>query len=369
MKKMILCALLWGLSVGMTGLFAQNEYYFPEGLTFDASIPSPSDFLGYPIGAWHTRHDQMTAYFEQLAEVSELADFQVIGYSVEHRPQVILTITSPENRADLEAIRTRHLALAQNPDATAETENMPVVVLLGYNVHGNEPSSTEAAMLTAYYLLAARFEGRAETLRHAVIMIDPAYNPDGRDRHTNWVNMHKGNPPVADPLDREHNEVWPRGRTNHYWFDLNRDWLPLAQVESQNRMAFYQQWLPNVATDFHEMGTNSTYFFEPTKPFGSENPRVGRRNYDELNAAFAPYFQRALDDIGALYFSKEAFDNFYPGYGSTYPDMTGGLGLLFEQASSRGHVQASNTKDLTFAYTIRNQVRAGLATVRAAVDN
>jgi hypothetical protein len=349
--------------------FAQNDYFFPKDLTFNKGIPTPQQFLGYKIGDWHTRHDRMVSYFEKLAELSELATIQTIGHSNEHRPQVVLTITSKNNHTNLEAIRTKHLSLAEGTIPKGGFANMPVVVLLGFNVHGNEPSGMEAALLSAYYLLAANFEGRKEAMENAVFMIDPTYNPDGRDRHSNWVNMHKGFPPVADGMDREHNEVWPRGRTNHYWFDLNRDWLPLAQVESQNRMAFYHKWLPNVATDFHEMGTNATYFFEPTKPYGSENPIVGRRNYDELNVIFAKYFQNALDEIGSLYYTKESFDNSYPGYGSTYPDMMGGLGLLFEQASSRGHLQHTQTKDISFAFTIRNQLRSSIATIQASVDN
>ncbi len=348
---------------------SQNDYFFPQNLVFDKGIPSPQEFLGYNIGDWHTRHDRMVAYFEKLAELSELAEFQIIGYSNEHRPQVVLTITSKNNHDNLEAIRQKHLTLSQGTVPEGGYVDMPVIVLLGYNVHGNEPSGLEASLLTAYFLLASNFDGRRETLENSVIMIDPVYNPDGRDRHSTWVNMHKGFPPVSDGMDREHNEVWPRGRTNHYWFDLNRDWLPLSQIETQNRMAFYHKWMPNVATDFHEMGTNSTYFFEPTKPFGSENPLVGRRNYDELNGIFEKYFQEALDEIGSLYFTKEAFDNSYPGYGSTYPDIQGGLGLLFEQASSRGHLQQTQTMDMSFAFTIRNQLRTSIATIEASVNN
>ena len=206
-------------------------------------------------------------------------------------------------------------------------------------------------------------------LDDAVVFIDPNFNPDGRDRHTHWANMHRAQNLSADPLDREHNEGWPSGRTNHYWFDLNRDWLPLAQVESRNRLKFYNRWLPNVVTDYHEMGTNATYFFEPTKPFGSENPIVPRSNYDGLNNLFAKYYVEALDDIGSLYFTKELFDNSYPGYGSTYPDIHGGLGMVFEQASSRGHLQNTTTEPLTFAFTIRNHLRTSIATVKAAVEN
>ncbi|HZY79676.1 MAG TPA: M14 family metallopeptidase [Cyclobacteriaceae bacterium] len=349
-------------------LFAQNQYFFPAGTNFDPAIPSPEQFLGYPVGDWHTRHDRIVEYFRELARVSPKAHFQIIGYTNEMRPQVVLTVTSPENYSRLEEIRKEHLRLAQ-PGQQVNTASMPVIVTHGYNVHGNEPSSSEAAMLTAYYLVAAQGDEATNTLRNAVIHIDPNYNPDGRDRHSNWANMHKGFPPVVDPLDREHNEVWPGGRTNHYWFDLNRDWLPLAHPESRNRVAFFHQWLPNVCTDYHEMGTNNTNFFEPTKPYGSENPVVPRPNYDQLNTIFAKYFSKALDDIGSLYFTKEEFDNSYPGYGSTYPDIHGGLGLVFEQASSRGHAQQSSTKVVTFAFTIRNHLRTSLATVKAAVDN
>jgi len=360
---LIICALLLG-----THVFAQNNYFFPSGVSFDPAVPAPEQFLGYPVGDWHTRHDRIVSYFQELARVSPKAHFQIIGYTNERRPQVVLTITSPENYTRIEEIRKEHLKLA-DPSQTVNVSSMPVIITLGYNVHGNEPSSSEAAILTAYYLIAAQGAEAERTLKDAVIHIDPNYNPDGRDRHSNWANMHKGFPPVADPMDREHNEVWPGGRFNHYWFDLNRDWLPLAHVESRNRVAFFHQWLPNVCTDYHEMGTNATSFFEPTKPYGSENPVVPRSNYDVLNPLFATYFSKSLDEIGSLYYSKESFDNSYPGYGSTYPDIHGGIGLLFEQASSRGHVQQSSTKVVTFAFTIRNHVRTSLATVKAGVEN
>ncbi len=346
----------------------QNNYFFPAGSSFDPAIPTPEQFLGYPVGDWHTRHDRIVSYFEALAKVSPKAHFQIIGYTNERRPQVVLTITSPGNYAKIQDIQREHLKLA-DPSQPATLSQMPVVVTLGYNVHGNEPSSSEAAMLTAYYLIARQGDEATRTLNESVIHIDPNYNPDGRDRHSTWANMHKGFPPVADPLDREHNEGWPRGRFNHYWFDLNRDWLPLAHVESQNRVEFFHQWLPNVCTDYHEMGTDGTNFFEPTKPYGSENPVVPRENYDKLNPLFEKYFVKALDEIGSLYWSKEVFDNSYPGYGSTYPDIHGGLGLVFEQASSRGHVQQSSTKVVTFPFTIRNHVRTSLATVKASIEN
>ncbi len=363
MQKLIVVVLFF-LSIN---LYAQNSYFFPAG-NFDPTIPSPEQFLGYPVGDWHTRHENIVSYFKELARVSPKAHFQITGYTNEHRAQIVLTITSQENYANIETIRTEHLKL-KDPSASVDISRMPVIIMHGYNVHGNEPSSSEAAMLTAYYFVASESEDVTKALKESVILIDPNYNPDGRDRHSNWVNMHKASPPVSDPMDREHNEVWPGGRFNHYWFDLNRDWLPLAHIETRNRVEFFHQWLPNVGTDYHEMQTSGTNFFEPTKPYGSENPVIPRSNYDGLNTLFAKYFSKALDDIGSLYFTKEVFDNSYPGYGSTYPDIHGGLGLVFEQASSRGHVGRTTTKDMPFAFTIRNHVRTSLATVKAAVDN
>ncbi len=367
LKKCSLLLALWGCLTTLSQ--GQNDYYFPQGITFSDEIPAPQEFLGYAVGDYHTRHDRMVAYFQELANTSDLASFQILGYTNEHRPQVVLTITASSNYQNLETIRENQLAIADPGQPMPELADHPVIILLGYNVHGNEPSGMEAAMLTAYYLLAAQTEEVTDFLENAVIFIDPNFNPDGRDRHTHWANMHKGKQLSADPLDREHNEGWPSGRTNHYWFDLNRDWLPLAQVESRNRLKFYHQWLPNVVTDYHEMGTNSTYFFEPTKPFGSENPLVPRSNYDGLNNLFAKYYAEALDDIGSLYFTKEVYDNSYPGYGSTYPDIHGGLGMVFEQASSRGHLQHTTTEPITFPFTIRNHLRTSIATLSASVEN
>ena len=345
-----------------------DDYYFPADLSFDPSIPSPSDFLGRDIGSFHTRHDRIVAYFRELARVSDRVVLRDIGHTYEYRPMIYAIITSPENHANLETVRQQHLAIS---DPSAEVSNLasqPIVVQLGYGVHGNETSPSEVAMLQAYALAAGQGEAAEQRLREGIFLLEPVLNPDGRDRHTQWANMHKGDPLVTDPLDREHNEAWPGGRTNHYWFDLNRDWLPLTQVESRNRVAFYHQWRPNLVTDVHEMGTDNTYFFEPTKPEGSWNPLVPERVYTDLTAPFADAYAEALDNLGTLYFTKEIFDNSYPGYGSTYPNMQGGLGFVFEQASARGHAQESDSRIVTFPYTIRNQLRTSLATVETAIE-
>jgi hypothetical protein len=352
-----------------------TAYFFPDGQRFDAAIPSPEQFLGYAIGTHHTRHDRIVAYMQELARLSDRATYQEIGTTYGHRVMPVLTVTSPANHARLEQIRQQHLAshwpggAMGGRGATGAAHDRPVIVHLGYGVHGNETSSSEAAMLTAYWLVAGQTPEVERFLQEGVYHVEPVLNPDGRDRHTHWANMHKATPFVADPLDREHNEAWPGGRTNHYWYDLNRDWLPLENPESRARIEFHHAWRPHVVTDYHEMGSGSTYFFEPTKPHGSWNPLLPERLYTEITLDFTRHWAASLDDIGSLYFTGEVFDNSYPGYGSSYPNFLGGLAVLFEQASSRGHVQASERHgELTFPFAIRNQVRTGVATVRAAVE-
>jgi len=349
-------------------LTGQDGYFFPEGQAFDPNIPSPEEFLGYPIGTFVTRQDRIVAYMQELAHLSERATYQSIGTTFEHRAMPVLTVTSPANHARLEAIRQEHLA-SLDPDGPV-AGNLPAIAHFGYNVHGNEASGGEAALLTAYWFVAGTGGEMERYLNEGIFHIEPTLNPDGRDRFAHWTSVNRAQPFVADPADREHNEAWPGGRTNHYWFDLNRDWLPLVNPESRARIDFHHSWHPNVVTDHHEMGTSSSFFFEPTKPVGSWNPLLPERLYTDITLTFADYWTDALDEIGSMYFSGETFDNSYPGYGSTYPNFLGGLAVLFEQASSRGLVQESSHHGLlTFPFTIRNQLRAAMATARAAIEN
>ena len=346
-----------------------QDYYYKEKAPFNLDIPTPEAFLGYEIGEHHTRHDLIVAYLVTLAEVSNRASIEIYGATHEKRKLVMFTVTSPENLKNLEAIKSSHLQFVNPAKSPKNYEEVPVFIQLGYNVHGNEPSSSEAALLAAYTLVASNSLEVLNYLEKSVIFIDPTINPDGRDRHTQWVNQYQAKTLVSDNIDAEHMEAWPRGRTNHYWFDLNRDWLLAVHPESQGKLKWMHTWYPNVVTDFHEMGTNSHHFFEPMKPIGSLDPIMPKENYEDLNDLFAPYFSDALDKIGSLYYTKESFDGTYPGYGSSYPDLQGGLALLFEQASSRGHIQDTDYGKITFAFTIRNQFTSTFATIKAAVEN
>lgn len=346
-----------------------QEYFYGSQGPFDAKIPSPEAYLGYPIGSYVTRHDQVIAYFKTLAALSDKATITIYGETHEHRELVILNISNARNIKNLESIHQEHLRLVDVNKPIGDISNLPIFINLAYNVHGNEVSSTEAAMLTAYTLIASNNSEVTDYLEKAVIFIDPTINPDGRDRFANWSNTRRSLTPIADKYDIEHNEDWPGGRTNHYWFDLNRDWLLAVNPESQGKLEWYHQWYPNVVTDFHEMGTNSSFFFEPMKPIASKNPIMPIENYTTLNELFAKQFSTDLNKIGSFYFTKEAFDGTYPGYGSSYPDLQGALALLFEQASSRGNIQETDMGEIEFKFTIRNHYVSGFATIKAALAN
>ena len=366
MKKFLLLNLIF-----LGSLYSQ-DYFFEKYAPFDEDIMSPEEFLGYPIGEMHTRHDLIVSYMTYLSNASDKADMFSYATSYEGRKLIYLIVSSPEKINNIESIRKSHLSYIKPDDEnyiqSDKPSDFPVIVNLGYNVHGNEPSSSEAAMLTAYTLISSKSKEVEDYLENSIILIDPTINPDGRDRHTQWVNSYKGSPLVDDPQDAEHNEYWPGGRTNHYWFDLNRDVLLGIHPETRGKIEFHHNWYPNVTMDFHEMGTNSTYFFVPWKTHAAKDPVIPQENYEYFERLFGEFFAKGLDEIGSLYFSKEAFDKTYPGYHSSYGDLMGGIGMLFEQASSRGHKQVTQFGEITFPFTIRNQYVSGMNTVKASVE-
>ncbi|NNE29001.1 MAG: zinc carboxypeptidase [Saprospiraceae bacterium] len=335
------------------------EYYFPNA-TFNKKIPTPESVIRFVPGEWHVSHDKLVQYMYALAEASPRITIMEIGATYENRPLVNLIITTEENHQNLESLKEAHLSFAKG-EKDVRLAEVPTVLYQGYSIHGNESSGANAAMLYAYYLAAS--DEALSYLENQVVIIDPAFNPDGLQRFSTWANMHKPEVPATDPSDREFNEAWPGGRTNHYWFDLNRDWLLLQHPESRARIKVFHEWKPNVLTDHHEMGSNSTFFFQPGIP-SRTNPITPKRN-QELTGEIGNYHAAELDKIGSQYYSQESFDDFYYGKGSTYPDANGCIGILFEQASSRGHNRMTANGLLTFPFTIRNQLATSLSTLKA----
>jgi hypothetical protein len=349
MKKLILSIFLL-FSIATISINAQN-------------IESPSEFLGYELGTRFTRHHKVVDYFKHVSSISKNVQLEKYGETNEYRPLYVSYISSEENIKNLETIREDNLK--KTGIIVGESTREIGIVWLSYNVHGNEASSTEAAMLTLYKLVTEK----QDWLNNTIIIIDPCINPDGRDRYVNWYNQTKSYPYNKNPDAIEHNEPWPGGRPNHYLFDLNRDWAWATQVETQQRLKVYNKWMPHIHVDFHEQFINSPYYFAPAaQPFHEIISDWQREFQTAIGKNHAKYF----DKNGWRYFTKEAFDLFYPSYGDTYPTYMGAIGMTYEQA---GHGKAGlgitteNNTELTLNNRIAHHTTTGLSTIEVAVNN
>lgn len=328
---------------------------------FAQELKSPSEFLGYELGSQFTRHHEVVDYYQYLASVaSDRVQLQEYGKTNERRPLLLAYVSSVDNMQNLESIREEHLK-----NTVGEGNPTKAIVWLSYNVHGNESVSTEASMQTIYDLLTSK----SDYLENTVVLMDPCINPDGRDRYVNWYNQNKNAPYNIDPNSKEHHEGWLSGRANHYMFDLNRDWAWLTQVESQQRLKYFNKWLPHVHVDFHEQGVDNPYYFAPAaEPFHEVITDFQRDFQVTIGKNHAKYF----DANGWFYFTKEVFDLLYPSYGDTYPTMNGGIGMTYEQGGSGRAglgVKTSIGDTLTLKDRIAHHHTTGLSTIEVASKN
>lgn len=364
MKKLFLLILVATLFANYSYGQLDLDYYLPAGVSYNSEIPTPEFVIGFQVGQWHVSHDKLVQYMYKLAESSDRITIREYARTFENRPLVVLTITSSENQQKIDQIKAQHQLLTDPQQSSSlDLNTMPAVAYMGYSIHGNEASGSNASLLVAYYLAAAQGDKIDQLLSNTIILLDPSFNPDGLNRFASWVNSHKSMVETSDPNNMEQNEAWPGGRTNHYWFDLNRDWLPIQLPESQGRIKTFHDWKPNVLTDHHEMGTNATFFFQPGIP-SRNNPLTPDNTY-RLTEKMGEYHAKALDSIGSLYYTKESYDDYYYGKGSTYPDVNGAVGILFEQASARGHAQDSENGILRFPFAIKNHFNTSLSTLEA----
>ena len=336
-------------------------------LPVKAQAPTPEQFLGYPLGTRFTPHYKVVDYFRQVATAVKNVKLEQYGSTYEGRPLIMAIVASPENYSRLEEIRQHSLDMSNAMGSGSG--NQPVIVWLSYNVHGNEAVSTEAAMKTLYELAD---NGNAQTqqwLKNTVVIIDPCLNPDGRERYVSFYNSVRSLQPDVQRYSREHNEPWPGGRSNHYYFDLNRDWAWQTQKESEERVARYNQWMPQVHVDFHEQEIEAPYYFAPAaEPFHEVITPWQRQMQVMIGKNNAKYF----DQQGWLYFTKERFDLFYPSYGDTYPMYNGAIGMTYEQGGSGRAGLAVLKKDgdtLTLAERINHHYATGMSTIEVASQN
>jgi hypothetical protein len=351
--------------------FAQRPFEFWPGEAYDSKIPTIHQVLGYEPGDKITSYAGLVRYMDALVEAAptRMKMFSY-GESWEGRKLVYAAIGSEANIRRLGEIKSEMQRIA-DPRKTSEADarkligSMPAIVWLSYGVHGNELSSPDAALLTAYHLLAARNDKLVEeVLSKVVVLIDPTQNPDGRDRFVNYYEQARGLVADASPAAAEHNEPWPGGRANHYLFDLNRDWIPLTQPEVATQVKALREWLPLVYVDLHEMSGESTYFFTPeADPYNPHLTATQRQSLTLFGKNNAKWF----DKYGFDYFTREAYDAFYPGYGASWPLYYGALAMTYEQASVRGLVlRRSDESVLTYRDTIRHHFVASISTLETA---
>jgi len=329
------------------------------------NIPSPTEFLGYELGTQSTRHHQVVAYFNAVAEATDQVSISTYGSTYEGRALQIASISSADNLSNIDEIQRNHLIQSRLKEGIVSSLAPKSIVWLSYNIHGNEAVSTEAAMKTIYTLVTEK----SEWLENLVVLMDPCINPDGRDRYVNWYNQVKSTPFDSNPIAGEHFEDWPGGRYNHYYFDLNRDWAWASQKETQQRLKVYHKWYPQVHVDFHEQGVNSPYYFAPAAEPLHEIITDFQKDFQHIiGKNHAKYF----DNEGWSYFTKEVFDLLYPGYGDTYPMYHGAIGMTYEQGGSgRAGLSIKNEIGdyLTLSDRIAHHYTTGLSTIETAHKN
>ncbi len=335
------------------------------GVSYDLSIPTPDEFLGHRLGEKPVRHHMLVDYMETLAASSDRINLEVIGYSHERRPILFLTITSPENHTRIDEIKAAHVALTDPSKNEKILDDMPVVTWLNYGVHGAEASGMDASLPTVYHLAAARGVAIDDKLKNSVVLVTAIFNPDGHSRRAAWVDMYGTNVNNKDSFHKQHNAAWPGDRTNHYWFDLNRQWLLQQHPEPQAWMTKWHEWRPNLSVDYHEMGTESTYYFHPGE-VKRTNPNVPAEAIQLMNE-YSEYSYGVLDSEGKQYYNEEGFDNFYIGKGSTYPLVNGGVGILYEAGAARAREIETTSGVKSYRDNIFKHFRTSVASIDAGV--
>ena len=341
--------------------FMPTEWHY----TLDSQVPTPEQEMGFQVGSQHVNWEQVVAYMKRLAACSPRFSIQEYGRTFENRPLICVVITSEKNQKNLESLRSAHAQLA-DPAASVDPKSLPAVASVMMSIHGNEASGVNASLPFAYFFAAAQGPEIEALLDKTIITLIPGQNPDGITRFSTWVNSNRSLRNVIDPQSREFSEPWPGGRSNHYWHDLNRDWLNASMPEMKALLKIYHDWMPNTVNDHHEMGSSSTFFLEPADPVGYY-PHIPQENKD-LTQKVSSYNMAALDRIGSLYLSKDQFDSYSLGTGDVYGDALGSIAMLFEQASARGHQQETENGILNFPFAVRNHATTAFGSVKAAYE-
>jgi hypothetical protein len=360
----------YGPAVAPAPMTRPATFEFWPGAAYDPAIPTLESVIGHRNGERITRPEDAVRYLSALRRAAP-ARMRLYEYarSWENRPLVYAVIGSEEAITRLDTIK-KDIARVADPSAALgdALSNLPATVFLSYSVHGNEISGTDAALVTAYHLLAAKGDAIVDKIRSdALVFIDPLQNPDGRARFVHNFEIAEGLENSSSAVAAERNEPWPGGRTNHYLFDMNRDWFALTQPETRGRIRLLREWRPLVFVDLHEMNTESTYFFSPeARPYNPHLAPSQRENLELFGRNNAKWFDRN----GFPYFTREVYDAFYPGYGASWPSYYGAIAMTYERGSARG-LLADRRKGPDFHYrdSVRQHFLASIATAETAAVN
>lgn len=365
-KKIIL------LLIFISSILAQNQFDFYLPGKYNPRIQKPEDFWGFAVGEKPARYYEAVDYLKYLAESSNRVILGKNGVTHQGRDLYYLIISSEENIVNIKSIKNniqklsdpRNTSSAQADELITAT---PLISMMMYSIHGNELSGTDASIQLAFQLAAGEDNETLELLDNVVTIIYPMENPDGRERFLSDVEQWKGNVPTDDTQSLPHWGTWPTGRTNHYHFDLNRDWFILSQPETRSRVSIMMEWFPQFVVDAHEMGSFSSFLFNP--PREPINPYLDKKIQDWWNV-FAKDQAAAMDKYGWSYYTREWLEDWFPGYGSSYPSFYGGVSILYEQARTAGlNVKRPEGRILTYAESVQHQYVSSIANLTTAEKN
>lgn len=348
-------------------LQAIDQEMYPTNINYDATIPSPQTFLGRPLGSAPIRHHELVDYLKLVASLSNRLTIETIGFSHERRPILFVVATSESNQDNIDAIKKQHIALTEPKLNQNVKKNMPVVTWLNYGVHGAESSGMDAALPTVYHLAAAKGKEIDALLNNSVILITAVFNPDGHANRVAWLDTFSSQIPNSNPEHIEHNYDGRLARTNHYGFDLNRQWISVTQPEPRAWVKKWHEWRPNVSVDYHEMGSEQTYYFSPGVPTRN-HPLIPKQGMELVGKVVKPS-EAFLDSQKRLYFHGDRYDHFFLGKGSSFPLVNGGIGILHEASSARGIEIDTSNGIRTYRENIIKHFRTSITNAQGAINN
>ena len=340
---------------------------FPQNITYNTNIPTPELFLGRKLGSAPVRHHELVEYLRMIANLSNRLTVETIGYSHERRPILFVVATSESNQNEIERIKKEHINLTNRDLNQPISDDMPVVTWLNYGVHGAEASGMDAALPTVYYLAAANGEEIDALLEKSVILITAVFNPDGHSNRISWMDTFSSEVPNPNPDNIEQNYDGRLARTNHYGFDLNRQWISITQPEPRAWIKKWHEWRPNLSVDYHEMGSAQTYYFSPGVPTRN-HPLIPKQGIRLMEKIVEPA-EAFLDSQKRLYFHGDRYDHFFLGKGSSFPLVNGGVGMLHEASSSRGIMVETRNGIRTYRENIIKHFRTSIANATGALNN